>query len=132
MRTFRVVVNGSEYQVEIEELGTTASVPAAPAARPVQGGAHPLPATAPAPPDQARPTADKKAAPGAIRAPMPGTVLKIGVAKGDRVVKGQMLLVLEAMKMENDIQAPHDGLVEEVLIGQGASVNAGDVLITLG
>ena len=62
---------------------------------------------------------------------MPGTVLQVAVNKGDNVTKGQTLLVLEAMKMENEIMAPADGVVQEVNVSQGVSVNAGDTLIVL-
>lgn len=128
MKKFRVLVNGSEYNVEIEELSdnTAASRPAAPTAKPVT----PAPkATTPAP---AKPTpATAEAVGGAITAPMPGTVLSVAVEVGASVTKGQTLLVLEAMKMENEIQAPSDGTVKEVNASQGLSVNAGDTLIVL-
>lgn len=65
---------------------------------------------------------------GAITAPMPGKVLKVLAAPGDTVVKGQTLLTLEAMKMENQIQAPHDGTVDSVPVGEGAEVQKGTVL----
>ena len=68
---------------------------------------------------------------GTIAAPMPGTVLQVAVSVGDNVTKGQTLLVLEAMKMENEIMAPADGVVQEVNVTQGVSVNAGDILIVL-
>lgn len=130
MRTFRVVVNGSEYNVEIEELGG-----AAPSnqAKPAPAPSKPVPSAAPAAakPASPKPANDQAAAAGSVRAPMPGTVLQVGVSKGDQVTKGQMLLVLEAMKMENEILAPGDGVVEDVLVTQGISVNAGDVLIVL-
>lgn len=129
MKMFRVVVNGNEYKVAIEELaeegtpqpsGTTAA-PAAP--RP----AKPQPAAKPKPVAKAAPAAGG----GAIVAPMPGTVLRVAVSAGDNVVKGQTLLVLEAMKMENEIMAPADGAVLEVNVNQGVSVNAGDILVVL-
>lgn len=129
MRTFRVVVNGSEYNVEIEELGVAAA-PASPAP------AAPQPVAAQAPAAQAQPAPSKPAAEqpsvsGGVQAPMPGTVLETCVAKGDKVTKGQKLLILEAMKMENEIQAPGDGVIQDLLVEKGASVNAGDVLITI-
>jgi glutaconyl-CoA decarboxylase len=129
MKMFRVVVNGNEYKVAIEELaeegtpqpsGTTAA-PAPP--RP----AKPQPAAKPKPVAKAAPAAGG----GAIVAPMPGTVLRVAVNVGDNVVKGQTLLVLEAMKMENEIMAPADGAVQEVNVTQGVSVNAGDILVVL-
>jgi biotin carboxyl carrier protein len=131
MKTFRVIVNGSEYKVEIEELkedGTAAPTPAAPPA-PTPA---PQPASSPKPaaPAPAKPTTSGSAG-GAIIAPMPGTVLVVSVEIGSTVTKGQTLLVLEAMKMENEIQAPSDGVVQELNVTQGVSVNAGDVLIVL-
>ena len=129
MKMFRVVVNGSEYKVGIEELaeeGTPQSAgnKAAPAApRPAQ----PQPAAKPKPVAKTAPAAGG----GTIVAPMPGTVLRVAVNSGDTVVKGQTLLVLEAMKMENEIMAPADGVVQEVNVTQGVSVNAGDILIVL-
>lgn len=130
MKMFRVVVNGSEYKVGIEELAEEKSIqaapkkPAAPSAPPAQPAAAPKAA-----PKQ--PAADSAAAGGAIKAPMPGTVLSIGVEPGDKVTKGQTLLILEAMKMENQIMAPADGVVKEINVTQGVSVNAGDILVVL-
>ena len=132
MKKFRVVVNGSEYNVEIEELSDQA-----PAARPATRTSTPAPAVQakPAPATPAAPA--KPAAPqettagGAILAPMPGTILSVAVQVGASVTKGQTLLVLEAMKMENEIQAPADGVVQQVNVSQGLSVNAGDTLIVL-
>lgn len=128
MKKFRVVVNGSEYNVEIEELNDGASAAPAPAAKPA----------APAKPAAAAPAPAKPAAPqeapapgGAVVAPMPGTVLSVAVEVGASVTKGQTLLVLEAMKMENEIQAPADGVVKECNVSQGLSVNAGETLIVL-
>lgn len=129
MKMFRVVVNGNEYKVAIEELaeeGTpqpsgNKAAPAAP--RPAQ----PQPAAKPKPVAKTAPAAGG----GAIVAPMPGTVLRVEVNSGDNVVKGQTLLVLEAMKMENEIMAPADGVIKEVNVTQGVSVNAGDILIVL-
>lgn len=128
MKMFRVVVNGSEYKVGIEELAEeTVSRPqvaqAAPAA-PAQ--APPKPTVLPA---AAR--ADSAVAPGNIIAPMPGTVLQVMVNIGESVKKGQVLLVLEAMKMENELMAPADGVVQELNVTKGVSVNAGDLLVIL-
>ena len=67
-----------------------------------------------------------------MTAPMPGTIIDIDVNVGDAVTKGQKLLVLEAMKMENEIVAPQDGTVSEVCVAAGALVNAGDTVISLG
>ena len=132
MKKFRVLVNGSEYNVEIEELSDGAQpTPTSPSATSPVASA-PKPAT-PAPAQSAKPDPTPQAAApgGAIVAPMPGTILSVAVEVGTAVVKGQTLLVLEAMKMENEIQAPADGTVQELNVSQGLSVNAGDTLIVL-
>ncbi len=117
MKMFRVVVNGNEYKVEIEELAEGQPSPASSA---------PKPAAAPKATPQAAPAAG-----GTITAPMPGTILNVSVAVGDKVEQGQVLLVLEAMKMENEIMAPAAGVVEQVNAAQGQSVNAGETLVVL-
>lgn len=136
MKAFRVTVNGTQYQVEVEELepGQATPLPAkapSPPASPASAktGSRPQPSSAL--PRPSAPPAASSAGGGTITAPIPGTVLRIDVAKGASVTKGQTLLVLEAMKMENDILAPQDGRVEELQVAQGASVNTGDVLIVL-
>ncbi len=132
MKMFRVVVNGSEYKVGIEELAEENS------SQPVQAKAvsPTRPSPTPAPPKaqpkaQAAPKSDQTSAGGTIAAPMPGTVLQVAVGIGDKVIKGQTLLVLEAMKMENEIMAPADGVVQELNVTKGVSVNAGDILVVL-
>ena len=113
MKKYRVNVNGTAYEVEIEEMN------GAPAAAPVAAA----PAAAPAP-----------AASGAgesITSPMPGNILAVNVAAGDTVKKGQVLMILEAMKMENEIMAPHDGKVTAVAVTKGAAVESGTLLCTI-
>ena len=112
MKKYRVNVNGTAYEVEIEEMAGP------PVAAPVAA-----PAAAPAP-----------AASGAgesINAPMPGNILSVNVAAGDTVKKGQVLMVLEAMKMENEIMAPRDGKVTAVAVAKGAAVESGALLCTI-
>lgn len=123
MKKFHVTVNGSKYEVEVEEIGGAASTPApiAPSA-PV--------AAAPAAP-KAAPAATGKAGSVKVSAPMPGTVLKFNVKVGDSVKQGDTILMLEAMKMENEIAAPADGVVASIDVAQGATVNTGDTLATL-
>lgn len=134
MRQFNVTVNGVSYQVSVDEVGAGAPVAAAapapvaapvaaPAAAPV---AAPAPAAAPAP-VAAAPVAGEK-----ITAPMPGTILDVKVSQGASVKKGDVLLILEAMKMENEIMSPCDGTVKQIATTKGASVNSGDLLVVLG
>ncbi len=129
MKMFRIVVNDNEYKVGIEELQDETG--AAPVSAPKPA---PRPAAAPAPSAPSAPAAAPQAsapAAGDITAAMPGTILDIKVGVGDSVTSGQTLLILEAMKMENEIMAPGDGVVKEIKVAKGASVNAGDVLIVL-
>ena len=120
MKRFNVTVNGVSYDVVVEEVGAEAS---APVAAPVQA-----PVAAPAAP-KAAPAGNAGAV--AVKAPMPGTILKVNATVGASVKKGDVLCVLEAMKMENDICAPQDGTVASVNVQKGASVNTDDVLVTL-
>mgnify|MGYP004560764941 FL=1 len=113
MKKYRVNVNGTAYEVEIEEMN------GAPAAAPVAAA----PAAAPAP--AASGTGES------ITSPMPGNILAVNVAAGDMVKKGQVLMVLEAMKMENEIMAPHDGKVTAVAVTKGAAVESGALLCTI-
>ena len=108
--------------VEEVEAGAAAPVAApAPAAAPKKA--------APAPKAAAKPAA--AAAGEQVKSPMPGTILDVKVKAGDAVKKGAVLCVLEAMKMENEIMAPRDAKVVQVLAAKGASVNSGDVLVVL-
>ncbi len=134
MKMFRVVVNGSEYKVGIEELAeATVSSPQVAQATPATPVAPAAPTHAPPKPtvQSAATKKDTAVAPGNVIAPMPGTVLQVLVNIGESVKKGQVLLVLEAMKMENDIMAPADGVVKELNATKGVSVNAGDILVIL-
>ena len=118
MRRFNVIVNGVSYDVVVEEVGAEAQTSGAPKAAPV---AAPAPKAAPQVPAGAV----------AVKAPMPGTIMKVNVTVGQAVKKGDVLCVLEAMKMENDISAPQDGTVASVNVQKGASVQGEDVLVTL-
>jgi len=130
MKMFKVVVNGNEYEVAVEELKGEASSTPTPAATTPKLAAKPQP-SAPASPKPIPQPSGGDSGEGAVVAQMPGTVVDIDVNVGDTVTKGQKLLVLEAMKMENEIVAPHDGTVSKVSVTAGALVNAGDVLVVL-
>ena len=121
MRKYKINVNGQAYEVEVEEVGGfTDSVAAAPAAAPAATKAAPTPAPKPA---------SVPAGAETVKAPMPGTILAVNVQAGASVKKGQVLLILEAMKMENEIMSPRDGVVTAVLTSKGSSVNTGDALV---
>jgi biotin carboxyl carrier protein len=122
MKRFNVTVNGVSYDVVVEEIAADSA--------PVVQSAPAAPKAAPAAPKAAPAPAGKSGA-TSVKAPMPGTILKVNVSAGDSVKKGDVLCVLEAMKMENDICAPADGVVATVNAQKGASVNTDDVLVTL-
>ena len=119
MRKFIVNVNGNSYEVEVEEVGGAAAPTVAPA--PVAAA----PVAAPAAPKAQAPVGGT-----AVKAPMPGNVLDIKVSNGQAVKEGDVVVILEAMKMENEIYAPCDGTVT-VVASKGATVNTGDVLISI-
>lgn len=121
-----VEVNGVSYNVELEEQ---AQPVVKPVARPAAPAANAAPAAAPAPANAA------PAATGTgkgVKSPLPGVILSIKVNVGDAVKKGQTLLVLEAMKMENDIKADADGVVTSILVRQGDSILEGTDLVMIG
>lgn len=119
MKNLKITVNGVSYDVQVEEQGGTA-----PAAAPVAAA----PAAAPAP--QAAPAAP--AASGeVISSPMPGTIVSVNVTNGQSVKSGDTLIILEAMKMENEIVAPRDGVVAGISVNKGESVESGTALVTL-
>lgn len=125
MKNYRITVNGTSYDVSVEELsGGTAPVAAAPA--PV--AAAPA-AAAPAP--AAKPAASGNAGSIKVSSPMPGKILDVKAKVGDAVKKGQVILILEAMKMENEVVAPEDGTVASIDVATGAMVESGDTLATL-
>ena len=126
---YELKLNGRTYEVEVElaepmqmpEFQSYMPAPAAPAAPVVAAAPAAAPVAAPA-----------VTAPGEkVDAPMPGTILKVNVAAGQAVKEGDLLVILEAMKMENEIFAPKSGTVTQVLVEKGASVNTGDVLVVI-
>ncbi len=122
MKRFNVTVNGVSYDVTVEEITTEGT----PAPAPVASTAT----TEPAAP-KATPAASGNVGAIKVKAPMPGTIMKINVNVGDKVKSGDVLCVLEAMKMENDISAPQDAVVASINVQKGASVQTEEVLITL-
>lgn len=127
MKKFNVTVNGTAYEVEVNEVKGAAPA-AAPAPAPAPKAA-PAPAAAPAP----------KAAPAAVpagaetvKAPMPGKILSVAVSAGQEVKKGETLLILEAMKMQNEIAAPRDGVIAEVRVSANQTVSTGEDMVVLG
>ena len=124
MKNYTITVNGTPYNVTVEDAtGSAAPVAAAPAPAVA-------PASAPAPAPAAAPAAPAAAGSVSVDAPMPGNILDIQVSNGASVKAGDVLVILEAMKMENEIVAPQDGTVAST-VAAGTSVEAGDVLATL-
>ena len=121
MKKYNITVNGNTYEVLVEEADASTPVSySAPVAAPVAAPKAAAPKAAPV-------------AGGAVKvtSPMPGTILAVKVSAGQQVKKGDVICVLEAMKMENDIPAPQDGVIASINVQKGASVNAGDVLASL-
>lgn len=151
MKTFKVTVDGQSYTVQVEEVqepsagsSGSASDPAASQAKPAAAAEKPQEKKEPAGEVKAEPVADnveknsqaKPASTGgsggaSLKAPMPGSVLEVKVSAGDEVNDGDVLLVLEAMKMENELTASQAGTVSEVLVKKGDTVNSGDPLVVL-
>ena len=128
---YRVTVDGTAYTVEVESLGAGTAMPVAAPAAPAAPVAPAAPA-APAPAPEA-PAAPAPVAEGAttVTAPMPGKILSLKVNVGDSVNNGDLVLLLEAMKMENEVFATAAGKVTEIRVKSGDSVNTGDVLMVI-
>ncbi len=120
MKSYTITVNGQVYDVTVEEK-KAGSAPAAPAPK------------APAPKAPAPAPADRPAAAGNVKisSPMPGKILEIKASVGESVKRGQVIMILEAMKMENEIVAPEDGVIADIRVSAGSAVEAGDLLASL-
>lgn len=123
MKNYRITVNGTAYDVAVEETsaGSASAAPAAPAPKAAPKAAAPA----------AAPAASGAQGSVVVAAPMPGKILSVKSQAGASVKKGEVLLILEAMKMENEIVAPQDGTVASINVATGDSVEAGDTLATL-
>lgn len=132
MKQYTITVNGNTYQVSVEEGFTAAPAPVNAAPAPVVAAApaaQPVAKAAPAP--AAAPAASGSAGSVKVSSPMPGKILAIKAEIGQKVKKGEVLLILEAMKMENEIVAPQEGTVASFNVSAGQSVEAGNLLATL-
>ena len=133
---YKITLNNRVYEVEVEAGKAMllseyeAVAPAAPAPVAAAPVAAPAPAAPAAAPAAAAPVVIGAGEP--VSAPMPGTIVKVNVTQGQAVKEGDVLCVLEAMKMENDITSPKAGTVTQVVTSKGASVSSGDVLIVIG
>ncbi|MBR4641093.1 MAG: biotin/lipoyl-binding protein [Selenomonadaceae bacterium] len=128
-KKFNVTVNGTTYEVEVEEVKAAGS---APKAAPAPKAAAPAPAPKAAPAPAAAPKVAAGAGEHSIDAPMPGKVIKLVAAEGAAVKAGDVLLILEAMKMQNEITADADGTVKKFNVAAGQSVKAHESLVILG
>ncbi len=117
MRKFNITVNGKTYEVDVEEVGGSVSAPVS----------VPQAPSAPKASHASAPSGSK-----AVKAPMPGTIVSVKVNVGDTVKNGDLVAVLEAMKMENEIFADCDGKVVAVNANAGTSVNTGDAIVSIG
>ncbi len=127
MKSYRITVNGNTYDVQVEELKNAATI----AAPVVSAPAAPTAAPASAPAPVSAPAESGSVGNVKVNAPMPGNILDIKVKVGDKVAANQVVVVLEAMKMENEIVTPSAGTVASVNVTNGQAVNSGDVLITV-
>lgn len=126
IKNYNIVVNGNAYEVQVEELGTSTESITRPQ---VQASPQPTEKKAMSP---KKASSAPVGGSGSVLAPMPGTISDVKISVGQNVTKGDILLILEAMKMENEILAPADGTVREVKATKGSSVSSGDLLVTIG
>ncbi|WP_288272479.1 biotin/lipoyl-containing protein [uncultured Megasphaera sp.] len=140
MKKFKITVNGKAYEVEVEEIGgTPVAAPAPQASAPAPAPAAPAPAPAAPAPAPAAPASTPAPAVGGpipdgaitVKAPMPGKISALKAEAGKAVKRGDIILVLEAMKMQNDITATADGTLHEIRVNPGDNVKTGDVLAVI-
>ncbi len=135
MKYYTITVNGNTYDVSVEEgHAAPARAMAAPVAAPAPvAQAAPAPVAAPAPQAEAPKPAKAASTAGSVKvpSPMPGKIISVKVSEGKAIKRGEVILVLEAMKMENEIVAPQDGTIASINVAAGQSVEAGDLLATL-
>ena len=127
MKRFLIKINGKTYDAEVEVIGASAAAPAvppAPAAAPK--------AAAPAPAPAAPVAAPKAGGPANVTSPLPGTVLRLVKNAGDTVAAGEVVMIVESMKMENEVVAPEAGRIASIAVAAGSAINTGDLLFTLG
>ena len=126
MKRFLIKINGKTYDAEVEVVGTSTSAPvAAPAPAAAPHAAAPAPAAAPA-------TAPAAGGPANVTSPLPGTVLRLCKNTGDAVAAGEVVMIVESMKMENEVVAPEGGRIASIAVAAGSAINTGDLLFTLG
>ena len=114
MKRFLIKINGKTYDAEVEVVGTSASAPVA------------APAVAP------RAAAPAAGGPANVTSPLPGTVLRLCKNTGDTVAAGEVVMIVESMKMENEVVAPEGGRIASIAVAAGSAINTGDLLFTLG
>lgn len=132
MKNYKVTINGKTYDVGVEDAEGGAEVKAVQVAAPVAKAAPAPAAAAPAPKAPAAPAAPVKAGAGDVTAPLAGTVLSVSVTEGQQVKAGQVLLIFEAMKMENEILAPTAGTVKKINVAKGTVLETGMLLVSIG
>ncbi|MDD7593450.1 MAG: acetyl-CoA carboxylase biotin carboxyl carrier protein subunit [Peptoniphilaceae bacterium] len=136
VKTYKVTVEGKTYEVTLEEVGGVAAGPVARGPQPVAQPVAPQPQAAPAPAATAAP-APHVDAPAAVGdgedqlAPLQGNIWKVVASEGDEVAAGDTIIILEAMKMENEIVAPRDGVVTKIYVSEGQAVDAEEPLYVL-
>lgn len=129
MKRFLIKINGKTYDAEVEVIGASAAAPAvAPAPAAAPKAAAPAPAPAPAAPA----AAPKAGGPANVTSPLPGTVLRLVKNAGDTVAAGEVVMIVESMKMENEVVAPEAGRIASIAVAAGSAINTGDLLFTLG